>query len=161
MKTKRLSLGSAKPEDETGLDGGRGARPTLEVEDVVIFTQAFLIQTAGSAVAVLILTGIAAWARLAKPMPILDEPVARRYFTEEFPAKPLDQVWISDDGRGALARSGDLALVLYAAGDGYIARHLLWDQAMAAKPDKGQVVIPFHDVAAPRGRLAFANWPLA
>ena len=126
----------------------------------MIFSKAFLIQTAGSAVAVLILTGIAAWARLAKPMPILDEAAARQYFTQDFPAAKIDQIWISDDGRGAVARSGDLALVLFVAGDGYIARHLTWDQAMAARPVNGQVVISFHDIAAPRGQLAFATWPL-
>jgi len=109
---------------------------------------------------VLILTGIAAWARLAKPMPILDEAAACRYFAEDFPAMAVDHIWISDDGRGALARSGELALVLFAAGDGYVARNLPWDQAMATQPREGQVVIPFHDIAAPRGRLAFATWPL-
>lgn len=93
-------------------------------------------------------------------MPILDEPTARRRFIEEYPAKALDQIWISDDGRGALARSGDLALVLFAVGDSYNARHLPWDDAMAAKPEKGQVILPFNDIAAPRGRLSFAAWPL-
>ena len=126
---------------------------------MTIFTTAFLLQTAASAVAVLALTGIAAWARLSRPMPPLDEARARRLLTEEFPGRALDHVWISDDRCSAVARSDEVALILYAAGDGYVARHLPWRQAAKSSAENGRVAIDLHDIAAPRALLAFAAWP--
>lgn len=108
----------------------------------------------------LLLAAIAAWAHLAKPMPPLDGAEARRRLTDEFPGKALDCIWISDDGRGAVARSGGLALILYAVGDGYVARDLPWDQVAASPVQDGCLALKLHDMAAPRAKLAFATWPL-
>lgn len=128
-------------------------------EDLTIFTTAFLLQTAASGVAVLVLAGLAALARLARPMPALDEAAARRLLSEEFPGRPLERVWISDDGRGAVAKSGAAAMVLYAAGDGFVARHLPWEDIAASTVTNGTVMVRLHDFAAPRANLAFAAWP--
>jgi hypothetical protein len=122
-------------------------------------TQAFLIQFAGSAVAVALLVGLAAWLGRPKALPHLDDAQARAFLTLEYPGRSVDGVWVTTDGRGALARSGDLALVLYAAGDGLVARHLAWSAAMAARPVAGSVQLALGDFAAPRARLAFSTWP--
>jgi hypothetical protein len=126
---------------------------------MTIFTAAFLLQTAASGVAVLVLAGLAAWARLSKAMPALDEVAARRLLSEEFPGRPLERVWISDDGRGAVAKSGPAAMVLFASGDGFVARHLPWTDMTASKVLNGRVMVRLHDFAAPRANLAFAAWP--
>jgi len=131
----------------------------LGAEDLTIFTTAFLLQTAASGVAVLLLAGLAAWARLARPMPALDEAAARRLLSEEFPGRRLEQVWISDDAKGAVARSGTDAMILYAAGDGFVARHLPWEDMAASTAQNGRVMVRLHDFAAPRANLAFAAWP--
>ena len=122
-------------------------------------TPAFWIQFAGSAVAVALLVGLAAWARIPKALPVLTLMQARALLAQVFPAKPIDALWIADDGRGAVARSGEIALVIYAAGDGFVARHLAWTDAVKAQPAAGRVNIDLHDFAAPRVRLRFETWP--
>lgn len=128
-------------------------------EDAAILDRAFLIQTAGSAVAVGLLVALAAWAKIAKPMPPLSDARARALFAEEFPGKTLDRLWVTTDGRGALARSGASALVLCEVGDAYVARHIPWAQALAATFRDGVLKLDLADVAAPRARLAFDSWP--
>ncbi len=118
-----------------------------------------LIQLAGSFVAVIALVALAAWAKIARPMVRLDADRARDLLGEEFPGKPLDDLWVATDGRGALARSGAWALILSEVGDGYVARHIAWDQALAASYCDGVLRIDLADVAAPRAHLALAVWP--
>lgn len=120
-----------------------------------------LIKLAVSALAVAALVGLAAWARIARPTPPLDEAEARSLFADEFPGQPVERLWLADDGRGAIARSGDAALVLSRLGDGYVARHVPWARAAAAGVRAGRLRIPLGDVAAPRAVLAIAAWPPA
>ena len=135
-------------------------RPTFRPpEDAAILTQAFLIQTAASAGAVAVLVALSAWARLAKPMPPLTEARARALLAEDFPTRTVERLWIANDGRGALARSGALALVLCEVGDGYVARNLPWAQALSSTFRDGVLRLDLSDVAAPRARLAFDAWP--
>ena len=141
------------------LDGPAWASDPPPPEDAAILDRAFLIQTAGSAVAVGLLVALAAWAKIAKPMPPLSDARARALFAEEFPGKPLDRLWVTTDGRGALARSGASALVLCEVGDAYVARHIPWAQALAATFRDGVLKLDLADVAAPRARLAFDSWP--
>ena len=68
--------------------------------------KAFLIQFTGSMAAVAVLVGLAAWARLGRPAPGLDEARARDLLAEDFPDWRIDQLWIAREGRGAIARSG-------------------------------------------------------
>jgi len=117
------------------------------------------MQTAASAVAVAVLVAISAWAKLAKPMPPLSEARARVLFAEEFPARSIDSLWVAADGRGALARSGALALVLCEVGDGYVARNLPWAQTLASTFRDGVLRLDLSDIAAPQARLAFDAWP--
>ncbi len=120
---------------------------------------AFLIQLVVSAVAVALMVAVAAWARIARPLAPLDDASARALFAEEFPGRRIDQLWIAADGRGALARSGESALVASCFGDGYAARQIAWRQALAGRFADGRLTLELHDVAAPRAVLALAAWP--
>lgn len=117
------------------------------------------IQMAASAAAVAALVALAAWARIAKPMAPLDEGKARALFREEFPDQPIEAVWVSVDGCGALAKSGAAALVLCQAGDSYVARHIPWATARNAVVKHGTISLELGDVAAPRAVLALPSWP--
>ncbi|WP_312165430.1 hypothetical protein [Phenylobacterium sp.] len=122
-------------------------------------SQAFFIQFAGSAAAIALLVGLAAWAKIAKPMTPLTDARALSLLAEEFPGRPIERIWVAVDGRGALAKSGAAALVLCEVGDGYVARHIPWAQAVASSFRDGVVRLDLSDVAAPLARLALPNWP--
>ena len=121
--------------------------------------EAFFVQTALSAAAVAVLVGIAAWAKIAKPMPPLSDARAAKLLGEEFPGRKLDRVWVAVDGRGALARSGASALILCEVGDHYVARNIPWAQAVSSTFRDGVLKLDLSDVAAPQARLALQAWP--
>lgn len=120
--------------------------------------KALLIQLLGSVVAVTLLVGFTAWARIARPTPPLDAAGARALLAEEFPDDPVDAVWIAADGAGLVARSGQLALVLWRKGDGYVARTAPWTDAMTATVADGRVRLRLADGAAPLA-LGDGDWP--
>lgn len=124
-----------------------------------MISQAFLFQVAGSGAAVAALVGLAAWARIAKPLNPLDETVARFYLNEEFPGRRIEQVWVATDGAGALAKSGASALVLCRLGDAYVARQIPWGQALAAAFKNGEISLDLGDVSAPRAVITLPAWP--
>ncbi|HZZ31981.1 MAG TPA: hypothetical protein VFE10_08295 [Phenylobacterium sp.] len=118
-----------------------------------------LIQLAVSALAVAAMVGLAALATRGRGAPPCDEATARRWLADEFPDARIDGLWISADGRGAVARSGDRALVLSRMGDGYVARGVAWDVAAHAGMKDGRLSLPLGDFAAPRAVLALGAWP--
>ena len=118
-----------------------------------------LIQFAVSAVAVALMVALAAWGSRGRGAPPLDEATARRWLEDEFPGRPVDGLWLASDGKGALAKSGDEALVLSRMGVGYAARRIAWASVMVAKVADGRVRIPLGDVAAPQAALALSEWP--
>jgi hypothetical protein len=120
--------------------------------------KALLIQLLGSAVAVSLLVAIAAWARIPRATPPLDADGAQALLAVEFPDEPIDALWIAADGAALVARSGDRALVAWRKGDGYVARDLAWTVALAAKADKGFLVLKTAD-GAPRLALKDGVWP--
>lgn len=122
-------------------------------------SHAFLIQLAASAAAVSALVGLAAWARIARPLPPLDEASARALLADEFPEHTIERVWVADDGGGALARSGASALVLCRIGDGYVARQIPWGQALSAAFRDGRITLHLADIAAPKAVISFSAWP--
>jgi hypothetical protein len=126
-----------------------------------LLSQAFLVQVAASGAAVAALVGLAAWARIARPLNPLDDATARFYLGEEFPGRPIERVWVATDGAGALARSGASALVLCRLGDAYVARQIPWAQAMAAAFRNGQISLDLADVAAPKAVITLPAWPPA
>ncbi|WP_374473189.1 hypothetical protein [Phenylobacterium sp.] len=121
--------------------------------------EAYLIQLAASGLAVALLVGLAAWASIARPNQPLTDAQARALFAEEFPAKPVEAVWVAEDGKGALAKSGAAALVICRFGDGFVARQIPWGQALSAAFRRGELCIDLADVAAPRAVLALRSWP--
>ena len=124
-------------------------------------SQSFFIQFAASLAAVAALVALAAWAKIAKPMTPLTDAKALDLLAQEFPGRPIERIWVAVDGRGALAKSGAAALVLCEVGDGYVARHIPWTQAVASSFRDGVVRLDLSDVAAPLARLALQNWPPA
>jgi hypothetical protein len=120
---------------------------------------ALLIQFAVSAIAVSLLVGLAWFATRGRGAPPLDEAAARRWLADEFPGRPIDGLWIASDGLGAVAKSGDRALVLTRMGDSYAARQIAWAKALAAQPRAGRVRIALSDVTAPKAVLALPAWP--
>jgi len=121
--------------------------------------QAFFIQLFASGVAVALLVGLAAWAKIARPTGPLDEAKARALLADEFPDRHLDALWVASDGAGALAKSGALALVICRLGDGYTARQIPWAQALQASFREGRLCVDLADVAAPKAFLTLPAWP--
>lgn len=122
-------------------------------------TLAELIQLLVSALAVAGMVGVAALATRGREARPLDDAAARRLLADEFPGSPIDGLWIALDGRGAVARSGEAALVLARIGDGYVARRIAWTTAQGAEVRDGEVRFRFGEFAAPGARLALPSWP--
>jgi hypothetical protein len=120
---------------------------------------AALIQLAVSALAVAAMVGLTAWATRGRGAPPLDEAAARAWLADEFPDLRIEGLWLAADGRGAVARSGEKALILSRMGDGCVARQVAWAVAVGARAKDGKVQFPFGDVAAPRAALALTAWP--
>jgi CTP:molybdopterin cytidylyltransferase MocA len=117
------------------------------------------LQFAATFAAVALLVGLAAWAKMAKPMTPLDDTRVLKLLAEQFPGRVIERVWVAVDGRGALAKSGAAALVLCEVGDGYVARHIPWAQAVSSSFRDGVVKLDLSDVAAPNARIALQSWP--
>ena len=120
--------------------------------------KALLIQLGGSMVAVALLVAFAAWMGVARATPPLDAESARTLLSLEFPDHRPDAVWIAADGAGIIAREGDLALVLYRRGDGYVARDLPWSALAALKPTHGRLTVRLAD-ARPVFAVNDDVWP--
>jgi hypothetical protein len=121
-----------------------------------------LIKLAASAGLVGFMIAVAAWARIARPVAPLGDAGARALFDGEFPGRAFDLLWIAGDGAGAIARSGDEALVLYRLGDSWVARTMPWRLALVAPVVRGRVLLKLRDPAAPLARLAVSGispWP--
>jgi len=126
--------------------------------------QAFLIKTAASAVGIALLVALAAWARIARPTPPLDEAAVRDLLAFEYPAAQIGGVWISADAAGAIVRSGDDAIIVYRSGDGYVTRAAPWSAVVGSQLKDGVVNLRLADVTAPRARFRLgeaAAWPPA
>ena len=125
-------------------------------------TPAFLLQTAASLVAILLLVALAAWARIARPTPALDGAAITDLLAFEAPGAPIDSIWIAGDRRGAIVRSADQAILITLAGDGYVTRSMPWSEAAKAAPSGGVLTLRLADVGAPRACFAVGDeaiWP--
>ena len=119
------------------------------------------LQIAASAAAVGVLVGVAAWAKIARPKSPLNEAQARVLLELEFPGRRLDGVWVAIDGRGVLAKSGAMALVLCAYGEGFVGRQAPWAQVFAGSFRAGRVCIDLGDIGAPKAEFQMQSWPPA
>ena len=113
-----------------------------------------------SGIAVLVLVGLAALARLARPTPPLDEAAARTLLGDDFPEAQIDRIWLAGDGSSALARSGARALYLVRLGDAWVARDLAWTEAADAPVRGGRLQLRLAGVSPRLARPVLAGWPL-
>lgn len=121
--------------------------------------KALLIQLLGSAAAVALLVGLAAWAGVPRPAPPLDPAAARALLAQEFPDHPVvEALWIAADRAGAVGRADGLALVLWRKGDGYVARAAPWAEALDAAVARGRVRLRRVE-GSPRLALGDGAWP--
>lgn len=122
------------------------------------------IQLIGSVIAIVGMVALAAWARIPRPCPPLDEPAVRERLAVEYPDRTVDSVWLAADGAGAISRSGDKALILVRLGDSWVARDMAWEAVLASPIRSGRVRLRFKDPAAPRLSVAVSGvnpWPPA
>jgi hypothetical protein len=108
------------------------------------------------------MVAFAAWANIARPTPTLDEAVVADLLAFEFPGAVIDSVWFSADRRGAIVHSGDQALLIYRAGDGYVTRSMSWTEAAGAAPTAGVLTFRLADVGAPKASFTVgdgSDWP--
>ena len=121
--------------------------------------RALLIQLLSSVVAVGLLVGVAAWARIARSTPPLDAHEAQTLLAVEFPDDPVDALWIAADGAGLAARSGERVLVVWRRGDDYVARDLPWAAALTARPVNGLLTLKAADGVARLALRDGESWP--
>jgi len=118
--------------------------------------QAYIIQFAVSAVAIVVLASVAALARIPRKVAPLNEASARAVIADELPDTKVERVWVDAAGRAAVAKSGAEGVVLFRVGDGFAVRSAPWSEVVQA-PVKGEgVVIRFRDPAAPAARFQLA-----
>ena len=115
--------------------------------------QAYIIQFAVSITAIVVLALVAAWARIPRKVAPLDESSARAVIAEELPDTPVDRVWVDAAGKAAVARAGSEGVVLFRVGDGFAVRSAPWAEVVHATARDGQLIIRFHDPAAPAARF--------
>jgi hypothetical protein len=118
-----------------------------------------MVQLAVSGLVGMVLVGLAAWAKIARPGAPLDEARARAILKLEFPGRVVDALWVGVNGSGALARSGGAALVLCKSGEGFVARQIPWAQAVSASFRNGELRINLADVAQPAAVIRLPAWP--
>jgi hypothetical protein len=144
------------------LDADHGAVEGLQNSGVASVTLKYIITQLVTLTIVGGIMGLVAWVKIPRATPPLDEAEAKRRLAEDFPQTPLDQIWLALDGTGAVARSGDLALLLFRLGDGYVSRSMAWSHAVQAEVVKGRFWFKFNDFAAPKASLALApDWTQA
>jgi hypothetical protein len=117
------------------------------------------VQVAVTALALAALMALAAWLKLAKPPPPLDDARARAMLEAAFPGRPLEAVWVGQAGKGALAKSGAAALVLCQVGEGFTARQMPWAQVLATAFKTGRLAVDLTDVDAPSVVISLALNP--
>jgi hypothetical protein len=125
--------------------------------------QAYLLQFAGSAIAIAVLAAVAFWARIPRKTGPLTEASARDLIAEELPDFAPEKVWVDASGDTAVARAGETGIVLFRVGDSYTARTAPWTQVKSAARVKDSAVIRLDDPACPRAsfRLAGEGAPFA
>lgn len=144
------------------LDAGHGAVEGQENRKVGCVDLKYIITQLVTLAIVVGIMGLVAWAKIPRATPPLDEAEVRRRLAEDFPRAPLDRIWLALDGTGALARSGDEALLLFRLGDSYVSRSMGWSQALQAEAVNGRFWFKFNDFAAPKASLALApDWTQA
>ena len=119
--------------------------------------QAYLIQFAVSAAAIVILALVAWWARIPRKVEPLTEASARALIAEELPDLRIDRVWVDTAGETAVARAGGEGVVLFRVGDSYAVREMSWAEVAHCRPAKGAAVFRFNDPGCPSAAFRLAG----
>lgn len=115
-----------------------------------------LATTAGAAMSALVFAMI--WAKVCRPIPPLDEARARFLLEEQFPGRRIDMVWVGASGKGAVGKSGGLALVLCAVGEAYVGRQIPWAMAASKGLRNGEICVDLTDLALPPAVISLPAW---
>ena len=121
--------------------------------------QAYVIQFAVSATAIIVLALVAWWARIPRQLGPLDEASARAVIAEELPDLAVDRVWVDAAGETAVARAGDEGIVLFRVGDGFAVRDLPWAEVSRPRLVKGRAVFRFRDPGCPSATFKLSGDP--
>ena len=119
--------------------------------------QAYLIQFAVSATAIVILALVARWARIPRKVEPLTEASARALIAEELPGVRIDRVWVDAAGETAVAKAGGEGVVLFRVGDSYAVREMPWADVARCRPAKGAAVFRFNDPGCPSAAFRLAG----
>lgn len=115
-----------------------------------------LATTGGVAITALVFAMI--WAKVCKPVPPLDDVRARFLLQEMFPGRAIDGVWVGVSGKNAIGKSGGMALVLCAVGDGHVGRMIPWATAAAAGFRDGVICVDLTDIKEPPAVISLPTW---
>ena len=125
--------------------------------------QAYLIQFAVSAAAIVVLALVARWARIPRQVEPLNETSARALIADELPDLRVDRVWIDAAGETAVARAGDEGVVLFRVGDAFTVRTAPWAEITRTRVASGKALFRFDDPGCPSAacKLAGERLPFA
>ena len=111
--------------------------------------QAYIIQFAVSATAIVLLALIAWWAKIPRKVAPLDEASARALIADELPDLAVERVWVDAAGETAVAKAGRDGVVLFRVGDGFAVRDLPWADISHPRLVNGRAVFRFGDPGCP------------
>ena len=119
--------------------------------------QAYLIQFAVSAAAIVVLALVARWARIPRQVEPLNETSARALIADELPDLRVDRVWIDAAGETAVARAGDEGVVLFRVGDAFTVRTAPWAEITRTRVASGKALFRFDDPGCPSAAFKLAG----
>lgn len=119
--------------------------------------QAYLIQFAISAAAIVVLALVAAWARIPRKVEPLTEASARELIAEELPDTAVQRVWVDAEGAAAVAKAANEGVILFRLGDCYAVRTMPWAEVSKARAAKGRAFFRFADPGCPAAAFKLAG----
>ena len=119
--------------------------------------QAYLIQFAVSAAAIVVLALVARWARIPRQVEPFNDASARALIADELPDLRIDRVWVDAAGGTAVARAGETGVVLFRVGDSYAVREVPWAEVSRCRLAKDAAVFRFDDPGCPSAAFRLAG----
>ena len=119
--------------------------------------QAYLIQFAVSAAAIVVLALVARWARIPRQVEPFNDASARALIADELPDLRIDRVWIDAAGETAVARAGDEGVVLFRVGDAFTVRTAPWAEITRTRVASGKALFRFDDPGCPSAAFKLAG----
>ena len=127
--------------------------------------QAYLIQFAVSAAAIVVLALVARWARIPRQVEPFNDASARALIADELPDLRIDRVWVDAAGGTAVARAGetgvaragDEGVVLFRVGDAFTVRTAPWAEITRTRVASGKALFRFDDPGCPSAAFKLAG----